>query len=375
MDKDEVKSRRQLLEEAWDKSENPSEPDTEVQEDQPTSVENEGEVVQAESEASEGVQEKAEKAKPQIKWTENEVQNKEAKAAKKIEEGKKPIQPPPQLEPGDKAPVSWKPALREHWAAIPKEVREEIRRREQQIEKTLNETGVMRKFATDFANMVAPYQHLIRSQNSTPLQAVSNMMQTAAGLAQGNPQQKAEIIAQIMSNYGVDVQALDKILAQSYNPQNAQFNAQQNGAPPPWAQPIFAWMQRAEQQQQQFETQQRQQADREIEEMSSQPFFDDLRDDIADLMEIAAKRGKVLSLQDAYKKAVELDPEISKLVKKTVIPQNQSNAVSQAASTLARARRAAKTIAGAPRGEGGKSDKPKTRREMLSEAWDEKISS
>lgn len=249
-----------------------------------------------------------------------------------------------------------------------------MRQRERHIEQTLTQTATMRKFATDFAQMVQPYSHLIRAQNSTPLQAVHNLMSTAAGLMQGNPQQKAEMVAQIMGNYGVDVQLLDQVLAKAYNPQTAQFNAQQNSAPPAWAQPIFAWMNKAEQTQQQYEAQQRQIADQEIEQMSSQPFFDDLRDDIADIMEIAAKRGKIISLQDAYKKAVELDPEISKLVKKTPVQSAPQNDVSRAASTLARARKAAKTIHGAPRGEGGKSDKPKTRREQLSEAWDEQSS-
>lgn len=371
---DEVKSRRQLLEEAWDKSEeseDESGSNVEIQEEKPASVESEGKVVQAEPEVVEGgKEEKVEPAKKVDKAVQQEL-----KAAKRIESGKPPEQKPQQLDPNDKAPVSWKPAQRELWAQIPKEAREEIRRRETEIARALNETGVMRKFATDFANVVAPYQHLIQAQHSTPLQAVQNFMQTAAGLMQGNPQQKAEIVAHIMSNYGVDVKILDGVLTKTYNPENAQYNAQQNGAPPPWATPIFEWMNRAQQQQQQYEAQQRQQADREIEEMASEPFFDDLRDDVADLMEIAAKRGRVLSLRDAYKKAVELDPEISKLVKKTQSSQSTQNSVSQAAATLARARKAAKTIAGAPRGEGGKSDKPKSRREMLSEAWDDKVSS
>jgi hypothetical protein len=371
----EVKSRRQLLEEAWDKTE-----ETEEEVVQESSSEQPAQEGQVDHETEQqpdktGVEEKPPVIKEAGKKVDKAVQQ-ELKASKKIETGKPEQKAQPvQLEPGDKAPVSWKPALREQWANIPKEVRDEIRRREQHIERTLNETGVMRKFATDFAQMVQPYSHLIRAQNSTPLQAVNNLMQTAAGLMQGNPQQKAEIVSQIMSNYGVDVQVLDQVLSKSYNPQTAQFQSQQNSAPPAWARPMFDFMERAQTQQQQFEAQQRQQADREIEEMSSQPFFDDLRDDIADLMEIAAKRGKVLSLKDAYAKAVELDPEVSKLVKKSAPIQKSQNPVSQAAATLARARKAAKTISGAPRGEGGKGDKPKTRREMLSESWDEQVSS
>lgn len=377
---DETKSRRQLLEEAWDKTE-----ESEDVSDTPNNEELSGEGVNAEekadggevrpSEEQSGVQKTDETGKKEPEKKVDKAVQQELKAAKRIESGKPPEQKAQQLAPDDKAPVSWKPAQRELWSQIPKEARDEIRRRETEIARTLNETGVMRKFATDFANVVAPYQHLIRAQNSTPLQAVQNFMQTAAGLMQGNPMQRAQIVAEIIGNYGVDIKALDEVLSKSYNPQAAQHNAVQNGAPPPWAKPMFDFMERAQTQQQMYEAQQRQQADREIEQMAEKPFFEDLREDIADLMEIAAKRGRVLSLEEAYRKAIELDPDISKLAKRTVTPPNQQNSVSQAAATLARARRAAKTIAGAPRGEAGKSDKPKTRRELLSEAWDDKVSS
>lgn len=373
MEKEETKSRRQLLEEAWDKSEESEDGGVgavraEVAEgaDEPKQEEQETEQRADES----GVEEKSAPAKKDGKTVDKAVEQ-ELKASKRLETGK---QQPVQLEPTDRAPGSWKPAIRELWSQIPKEARDEIRQRELHLEQTLTQTATMRKFATDFANMVSPYQHLIRSQGSTPLQAVNNLMQTAAGLAGGNPQQRAEIVAQIMSNYGVDVQLLDKILTQTYNPQTAQYNQQQNSAPPPWAQPIFAWMQRAENQQQQYEAQQRAQAEIEIKAMEAEPFFEDLRDDIADIMEISANRGRIISMKEAYQKAVQLNPEISKLVAKSKPAVQQQNSVSQAAATLARARKAAKTISGAPRSEGKGSDKPKSRRDMLSEAWDEQQS-
>lgn len=370
---DEVKSRRELLEEAWAKTE-----EKEDENDSGRTLSAGGEGAEAEKEKPDGEEvrsseqsggvPKADAAGEEGKQKTDEAVQRELKAAKQIETGK---QTP--LDPNDRAPNSWKPAIREHWGKIPPEAKAEIRRREQEIEKTLNETGVMRKFATDFAQMVAPYQHIIRAQNSTPLQAVDNLMRTAAGLASGNPQQKAEIVGQIISNYGVDIKALDEFLSKNYNPQTAGYNQQQNSAPPPWAQPIFEWMNRAQQMQQQNEDQQRRQADAEIEEMEQEPFFSDLREDIADLMEFSARRGKILSLKDAYEQAKKLSPEINKIIKQRE-EAAASNSVSNAAATLARAKRATKTISGSPKGEGAGSNKPKSRREQLSEAWDDQQS-
>lgn len=360
----EVKSRRQILEEAWDKSE-------EKDEGAEVSKEHTSGKLESELSGESGTPDQSgEKSSKEVEGKEkkpDETTQQELKASRKIETGKAAPAAPLQVDPTDKAPVSWKPAIRELWANVPPEARAEIKRREQEIERTLNETGVMRRFATDFAQMVQPYQHIIRAQNSTPLQAVDNLMKTAASLATGSPQQKAATIGQIISNYGIDVKELDTYLSQNYNPQTAQFNQQQNQAPPQWAMPMFDWMNRVQQNQQQFEQQQRMQAEQEIQQMQEKPYFEDLRNDVADLMEIAARNGKILTIQQAYDKALQLDPEISKIVNQ----RKAAEATKNPGANLAKARKASKTVVGAPRGDGKSTDKPKTRKEMLSEAWDE----
>lgn len=357
---DELKeSRRELLSKAWDEEveETPESTDTE-----PKELEPKLEPELAKESADEQVPEKKE-SKPAERKPE-EAYKKEAKAAVDLEK-----KPATAAQVTDKAPNSWKPEIREHWAKLPAEVRDEINRREQHIQRTISETAQVRKFASDFAQVVNPFAHIIRAQSSTPLQAVHNLMQTAAGLAQGNPHQKAAIVAEIMQNYGIDVQILDQLLVKGGAPNPQQPRVE---APPPWAKPIFGFMENVQQMQQQRTQQLHVEAEKAITALEGKPFFDDLRDEMADLMEVAASRGREMTLEQAYDRAVALNPQIAKIIDQRKLAERNSNPVSQAASTLARARKAASTVSGAPGGKatttsGGK----QSRKEMLREAWDD----
>jgi excisionase family DNA binding protein len=61
------------------------------------------------------------------------------------EEAPQAIQPGPKAEPKIKpaarAPASWRPDVREHWGQLPESVREEVARREFEVQRTLQETA------------------------------------------------------------------------------------------------------------------------------------------------------------------------------------------------------------------------------------------
>ena len=301
-----------------------------------------------------------------------------AAAAAARPEGEKPVvQPEGQAPEGEKspvaadaAPVSWKSEEKAHWAKVPPEVKAIIQRREQEVQRALNNTAHARKFTGEFQQVVAPFAHLIRAQNSHPLQAVHNLMQTAAGLMTGNQQQKAAIVAEIISNYGVDLQTLDTTLAGSAQQPNP--NAGQGSIPPQFAQalqPIYQFMETIQQSRQTYEQQQAAKAAEDIQTFgTTHPFFEEVREDMADLMEMAAKRGRKLSLEDAYKTAIAGNPQYASAVKQNT----DAASVSAAAATLARARNAASSVSGGPRGGAGGTKTPATRRGAIEAAWDEK---
>lgn len=311
--------------------------------------------------------EKSEKGKEADK--EESPDSKEAKAAADL--GKKPPAQPPaqQLGPDDKPPVAWKAGVREHWAKLPPEVRAEVNRREMEVQRTLSQTAQVRKFANDFAQVVNPYSHLIRAQNSTPLQAVNNLMATAAGLMQGTQEQKAKIVAEIIANYGIDIQTLDRTLSSGALPSPGSATVQ---PVPEWAKPLFGFMGNVQKMQEHRQMQMQQEAEEELLKFQEKPFFDDVREDMADLMETAANRGRTMTMEMAYEKAIALNPEIAKIVNQRKLAEKNRNPVSEAAATLARARKAASTVKGAPTGtKAGAPNGKLSRRQQLMDAWNE----
>lgn len=294
----------------------------------------------------------------------------EAEAARKDAEGKPGKEGQPTT---DKAPNSWKPAIREHWGKIPAEARAEINRREKEIQVTLSQTANIRKFAGDFATVVNPFSHLIRSQGSTPLQAVHNLMTTAAGLTTGTEEQKASIVAEIVQNFGIDCEILDQILSAVAQKNGGKVPRRNGAAPrehiPAWAQPLIAQNQKLAVAQEAHEQRMREEAEEEISAVETEPFFEDVKDDIADIMEISANRGRKMTVKQAYEKAVQLRPDLSKLVAQHKLA-SQANGRNR--QNMTRARRAASTITGSPSGRVvGSAAKPQSRREALAAAWDD----
>lgn len=274
-----------------------------------------------------------------------------------------PSQAPPKEDLA--VPVGWKPGARQEWAKIPRAAQEEIVRREKEAAQTLRQSSQARQFANEFQQTINPFMPLIQAQNSNPMQAVKNLMTTAAGLTVGTAVQKAQIVREIIQNYGVDIQTLDQVL--SGQPIQQQGNVQQSHmAPPPWATPLFQFMNTVQQSRQQREQQLVQDAEAETDAFAAKnEFFEDVREDMADLMQVAAQRGVIMSMDEAYKRAISLNPEIS-----TIVSQREAAKRAQS-SNIQRNRNAASSIHGAPRnGPTGAKSGEDSRRAALEEAWD-----
>ena len=134
-------------------------------------------------------------------------------------------------------------------------------------------------------------------------------MQTAAGLTTGTAQQKAEIVRNIISEYGVDINTLDAVLAGTVANKKPTDDIEAIVAQR--IQPFQQHLQKITQQTQAQNQRMMQDTQRELTEFAaSHEFYEDLREDMADLMELAAKRGTSLSLEAAYKKAADMNSEV-----------------------------------------------------------------
>ena len=212
-----------------------------------------------------------------------------------------------------KAPQSWGVAEREAWANIPPEIKAQIDKREKEIGHSLTTTGEARRFQDEFNQAVQPFDGFIRAEGATPMQAVGNLLQTAATLQGGSQQQKATRIAELIKHYGIDIGTLDSLLAGEM-PQNDP-NGQLNQLLDQKMAPINQFMQQQQFSQQQQLNDQQATVQGELSSFEAQhEFVPDVRMDMADLMEMAGRRGETLTLNQAYERALTMRPDIQQVI-------------------------------------------------------------
>lgn len=281
--------------------------------------------------------------KPAI--TEPSKDGKDQDAAGGVQQAQAGQTPAPTLKP----PVSLKPEARAEWGKVPPIVQAEIVRRDREVSDALRTSAEARRFQEEFQRTVAPYEMLIRSENSNPIQAVDRLLQTAAALRTAPPAQKAQLVASIVREYGIDIRMLDSALSGgALPPPDPHVQAVQSQIAP-----LVEFVNSLKQQQQTLAQRTQEEAASEIEAFFANtdefPYAEDLREEIADLLEINARRGRQMSLQDAYARATMAHPTISKLVENSRIASSaaQQNAAAQ------RAKQVAASVKGAPSTERG----------------------
>ena len=259
-------------------------------------------------------------------------------------------------EPAIKAPQSWKPLAREKWASIPAEVQAEVARREREVTTTLQEVAKTRKEHAEFAQTVAPYMGMIQAESSTPIQAVANLLQTAAALRTAPPAHKAQLVAQLVKQFGVPIDALDAALSGQAMPQG---QAQQQYRPPEDTAKIVEQVIAKR-----LEAVQASRAEKELSTFAdSHEFFADVREDMADLIEVASRRNVAMTPEQAYTRAIALHPEIGDVLKQ----RDSAKASATAQATTQRAKAAASSVKSSPAA-GGNAAQPRGIREQLEAA-------
>jgi len=243
----------------------------------------------------------------------------------------------------ERAPTSWRPEVREHWAKLPESVRAEVIKRENEVQRTLKDTVEARQFADAISRTFAPYEAYIKAENATPLQVIDNLMGTAVRLRTSTGPELAQMMAGMVKQFGTGrfgdnfIEMLDSALA-GQTPRVDPGQAQLQQSIQQQLAPVQQFMQQFQQAQAQQSAEISYRAQNEVEQfLSNVEFGEDVREEMADLMEMASKRGQELSLSEAYKQACMINPTVrSALVQrsKTKQAQNQS-AVAQRARAAA----------------------------------------
>jgi hypothetical protein len=175
--------------------------------------------------------------------------------------------------------------------------------------------------------VLQPYEALIRSSNQQPENIVAEMLNASYKLETGTPEQKAQFLMQIARNTGADLSIFSE---------KGQ-NNEQGEAKPAYVQQLeqqVAQLQgylqsqqtTAQQQEYQSHVQNVEQFKNETTETGepAYPFFDDVREDMANLIDIEAKQGRNLSLKEAYDRAVWARPDTREAMQMLTTKQQQA---------------------------------------------------
>lgn len=250
-----------------------------------------------------------------------------------------------------KPPQSWKASTREHWAKLPPEVQQEVARRERETAVALQETAPIKKFHQDFQQTIAPYAQMMRAEGMDPMKAVGETLQVANAFRTAPPHHVATIFATLVKQFGTGrfgPQFIDT-LAEALDGKQPQGQGQPQAVDPAQiaAQVRQQLMQDMAAQREQAMTQR---SAREVEDFgANREFFEDVREDMADLLAGAARRGVAMTIEDAYNRALKLNDEASKVIQQ----REQAKLAETAKAATQRANLASSSVKSQPAGANG----------------------
>ena len=289
----------------------------------------------------------------------------EAQQAKPAAGTPEPQKPEGEARAPMQAPRSWKPGAREHWASLPPDVQQEVMRRETEISRFAQNTAQARQVADTLGQMAQQYAPALQAEGVDIITATQNLMGMVGRLRFGTPQERASTIVSLINSYGVDVEALDQALVNHLGGQNGQpMQAQPQQFTDPRVDQLLGSIQ---QMQAQRIEQVRNEAVREVQTFGQgKDFFNDVREDMADILEMAARRGIDMTMEQAYERACKLNPEIDRIVSQraaAAAAQNQNG-------STARARLASSSVRSTPANAPSKAgDQSRNLRDELDAAW------
>jgi hypothetical protein len=266
-----------------------------------------------------------------------------AEEADRPEGGQEPVENDSSNDSSDTAPSSLPPAAREAWKDTPPAMKEAIAKRERDFQVGIQKYAESAKRAQAMDATLRPYAQYLQ-MNGGPSKAIQSLLNAGAGLQMGAPAQKAQIIHNLITQFGVDVGAVDNLLTGQAVPQEVQQQSQMEQMLNQRLGPLQQQLQAYQQRDQQMAQQQQGKVYSEVEQFATDPkneFYKDVSGDMADLMDMAAKRGRELSMADAYDRACQMHPEVSKII-----------AARNSAQDVQRKRQAASSVSGTPGGPG-----------------------
>lgn len=198
------------------------------------------------------------------------------------------------------APKTWTKEALETWATLPPRAQQEILKREEDFLKGITQYKEKADIGTRYDSVVEPYRPILQAENIDPVQMFQSFAANHYILSRGTEAQKLELAANMIAGYNIDFNKLisfvgDRIIEPA-DPRVAALEAE-----------VRELRKGQETRQQQDLTATTERLSAEIATFAqdpAHPYFNELVDDISKLFET----GQATNLQEAYDKAVYLNP-------------------------------------------------------------------
>jgi hypothetical protein len=266
----------------------------------------------------------------------------------------------PDTESLETPPKSLSPAAREAWNKAPEALKKDIAKRERDYANGMEKYRGNAQRAQQMDQTLAPFQQYMQ-MNGGPQKSIQGLLQTGASLQMGSPAQKAQLVANLIQQFGVDISTLDNMLVGKAPPQEAQANHAIDQRIQQAVAPYQNMMNQFQQSQQQQAQMNQQQVNNEVTAFSQNPaneFYNDVRGDMADILDMASSNNREMSMQEAYDRACRMNPEVFKV-----------SQTRQSAQNMDKKRSASSSIHGTPSG-GGDGGNHADLRSAIADDWD-----
>jgi len=246
--------------------------------------------------------------------------------------------------PRAEMPKSLRLELKEHWEKAPAELQQAFAQRDADYEKGITSYKQRDAEARAITEQFAPYEWILRNEGSTPAQAIGPLLQTAALLRTGTPQQKSQAVAQMIQQFQIPLEQVAAYFGGEAPPQQDSHYNQ-------LAQQVQQLTAHITQSQYESQKQNENRALSVIQQFAGDPanaHFEAVQDRMLSLLQAPQVLGDIShmsereKLQVAYDTAVRLDPQLAQ----SLFAQQQQSYAAQ--NQVQKAKQAAVQVRGAP---------------------------
>lgn len=228
----------------------------------------------------------------------------------------------------EQAPDTWRSGAKSAWNTLAPEIREEIWKREDDIRAGLSQAKESTAVAQEFERILAPYAQILNDYKVNPWSHVSNLLNAHALLMFGTPEQKTQILNDLIATTGLDRSKLAAGDAAPYNPDHQRVLAE-----------LTTTKQHVGRLANQMQEARIGELEKQITAFAAAPENKYFWKVVPELQRLLSTNPD-LSLQQAYQEAVKLNPETYALEVDRLVQERTAKAAQEAKERAEKARKA-----------------------------------